>query len=97
MSYHLKAITREEHLSFVRACASVSHFCPRARSSTGPRWIWNTPEPPAFDISDRLRRMGWQQNEPGGEDRFAADQPRYVLPPRAAAAAQWRRCACRGV
>ena len=35
-------------------------------------------EPRAFDIADRLRRMGWQQTEPGGEDGFAAGQPRYV-------------------
>lgn len=36
-------------------------------------------EPRAFDIADRLRRMGWQQTEPGGEDGFAAGQPRYVF------------------
>ncbi|MFE5739846.1 lipid II:glycine glycyltransferase FemX [Streptomyces celluloflavus] len=36
-------------------------------------------EPGAFDIADRLRRMGWQQTEPGGEDGFAAGQPRYVF------------------
>lgn len=36
--------------------------------------------PQAFDVADRLRRMGWQQNEPGGEDGgFAAGQPRYVF------------------
>lgn len=38
-----------------------------------------TYEPRAFDIADRLRRMGWQQTEPGGEDGFAAGQPRYVF------------------
>ncbi|WP_189310974.1 lipid II:glycine glycyltransferase FemX [Streptomyces brasiliensis] len=36
-------------------------------------------EPPAVDVADRLRRMGWQQAEPGGEDGFAAGQPRYVF------------------
>ncbi|WP_234534760.1 lipid II:glycine glycyltransferase FemX [Streptomyces shenzhenensis] len=36
-------------------------------------------EPRAFDLADRLRRMGWQQTEPGGEDGFAAGQPRYVF------------------
>jgi lipid II:glycine glycyltransferase (peptidoglycan interpeptide bridge formation enzyme) len=36
-------------------------------------------EPTAFDIADRLRRMGWQQTEPGGDDGFAAGQPRYVF------------------
>ncbi|NEA68552.1 peptidoglycan bridge formation glycyltransferase FemA/FemB family protein [Streptomyces sp. SID12488] len=36
-------------------------------------------EPRAFDIADRLRRMGWQQTEPGNEDGFAAGQPRYVF------------------
>ncbi|TBO57226.1 peptidoglycan bridge formation glycyltransferase FemA/FemB family protein [Streptomyces kasugaensis] len=36
-------------------------------------------EPGAFDIADRLHRMGWQQTEPGGEDGFAAGQPRYVF------------------
>ncbi|WP_328318656.1 lipid II:glycine glycyltransferase FemX [Streptomyces sp. NBC_00388] len=36
-------------------------------------------EPRAADIADRLRRMGWQQTEPGGEDGFAAGQPRYVF------------------
>ncbi|MGW3493834.1 lipid II:glycine glycyltransferase FemX [Streptomyces sp. NPDC001020] len=36
-------------------------------------------EPRAFDIADRLRRMGWQQTEAGGEDGFAAGQPRYVF------------------
>ncbi|WP_028801354.1 lipid II:glycine glycyltransferase FemX [Streptomyces sp. 142MFCol3.1] len=36
-------------------------------------------EPGASDIADRLRRMGWQRTEPGGEDGFAAGQPRYVF------------------
>ncbi|MFE9998192.1 lipid II:glycine glycyltransferase FemX [Streptomyces avermitilis] len=36
-------------------------------------------EPRAFDVADRLRRMGWQQTEPAGEDGFAAGQPRYVF------------------
>ncbi|MET8398981.1 peptidoglycan bridge formation glycyltransferase FemA/FemB family protein [Streptomyces sp900116325] len=36
-------------------------------------------EPRAFDIADRLRAMGWRQTEPGGEDGFAAGQPRYVF------------------
>ncbi|SER02335.1 Lipid II:glycine glycyltransferase (Peptidoglycan interpeptide bridge formation enzyme) [Streptomyces sp. yr375] len=36
-------------------------------------------EPRAFDIADRLRRAGWEQTEPGGEDGFAAGQPRYVF------------------
>ena len=36
-------------------------------------------EPQAFGIADRLRRMGWQQTEPGAEDGFAAGQPRYVF------------------
>ncbi|HBF83156.1 MAG TPA: peptidoglycan bridge formation protein FemAB [Streptomyces sp.] len=38
-----------------------------------------THQPRAFDIADRLRRMGWRQTEPGGEDGFAAGQPRYVF------------------
>ncbi|WP_328545509.1 lipid II:glycine glycyltransferase FemX [Streptomyces platensis] len=38
-----------------------------------------TYEPRAFDVADRLRRMGWQQTEPGSEDGFAAGQPRYVF------------------
>ncbi|MEH0639437.1 lipid II:glycine glycyltransferase FemX [Streptomyces bottropensis] len=33
----------------------------------------------AFDIAERLRRSGWRQTEPGGEDGFAAGQPRYVF------------------
>ncbi|MFI8094059.1 lipid II:glycine glycyltransferase FemX [Streptomyces sp. NPDC086080] len=36
-------------------------------------------EPRAFDLADRLRRMGWQQTEPGGEDGFAAGQPQYAF------------------
>ena len=36
-------------------------------------------EPGAQDIADRLRRSGWRQTEPGGEDGFAAGQPRYVF------------------
>ncbi|MFJ3304575.1 lipid II:glycine glycyltransferase FemX [Streptomyces sp. NPDC086549] len=36
-------------------------------------------EPHAFDIADRLRRMGWRQTEPGTEEGFAAGQPRYVF------------------
>ncbi|WP_405525625.1 aminoacyltransferase [Streptomyces canus] len=36
-------------------------------------------EPRAFGIADRLRRAGWQQTEPGGDDGFAAGQPRYVF------------------
>ncbi|MFE7315965.1 lipid II:glycine glycyltransferase FemX [Streptomyces sp. NPDC057555] len=36
-------------------------------------------EPGASDVADRLRRMGWQQTEPGAEDGFAAGQPRYVF------------------
>jgi lipid II:glycine glycyltransferase (peptidoglycan interpeptide bridge formation enzyme) len=36
-------------------------------------------EPSALGLADRLRRMGWQRAEPGGEDGFAAGQPRYVF------------------
>lgn len=36
-------------------------------------------EPRAFDVADRLRRLGWQQGEVGGEDGFSAGQPRYVF------------------
>jgi lipid II:glycine glycyltransferase (peptidoglycan interpeptide bridge formation enzyme) len=32
----------------------------------------------AADLAGRLRRMGWRQSEPGGEDGFAVGQPRYV-------------------
>ncbi|MFG2319376.1 lipid II:glycine glycyltransferase FemX [Streptomyces tendae] len=35
-------------------------------------------EPGAEDIAERLRRMGWRRTEPGGEDGFAAGQPRHV-------------------
>ncbi|MFH9084480.1 lipid II:glycine glycyltransferase FemX [Streptomyces sp. NPDC017673] len=33
---------------------------------------------PGLDLAERLRRMGWQWTEPGGEEGFAAGQPRYV-------------------
>ncbi|MBR8642276.1 peptidoglycan bridge formation glycyltransferase FemA/FemB family protein [Streptomyces tuirus] len=36
-------------------------------------------DPRAGQVADALRRMGWQQTEPGGEDGFAAGQPRYVF------------------
>ncbi|MEY2245185.1 lipid II:glycine glycyltransferase FemX [Streptomyces sp. SAS_267] len=36
-------------------------------------------EPGAAEIAERLRAMGWQRTEPGGEDGFAAGQPRYVF------------------
>lgn len=36
-------------------------------------------DPAAADIAGRLRTMGWQRTEPGGEDGFAAGQPRYVF------------------
>ncbi|MEV6509684.1 peptidoglycan bridge formation glycyltransferase FemA/FemB family protein [Streptomyces sp. NPDC051642] len=36
-------------------------------------------EPRAYEVADRLRRAGWQQTEAGGEDGFAAGQPRYVF------------------
>ncbi|MFF8861554.1 lipid II:glycine glycyltransferase FemX [Streptomyces sp. NPDC015139] len=32
----------------------------------------------AVDLAARLRRMGWRQSEAGGEEGFAAGQPRYV-------------------
>ncbi|MFR9723525.1 lipid II:glycine glycyltransferase FemX [Streptomyces sp. MS19] len=35
-------------------------------------------EPRAFEVSDRLRRMGWQQGEDGGAG-FGDVQPRYVF------------------
>ncbi|MEU9286343.1 peptidoglycan bridge formation glycyltransferase FemA/FemB family protein [Streptomyces sp. NPDC048275] len=38
-----------------------------------------TYESRAFDVAERLRGMGWQQTEAGGEDGFAAGQPRYVF------------------
>ncbi|MPY46657.1 aminoacyltransferase, partial [Streptomyces phyllanthi] len=33
----------------------------------------------AAAVADRLRAMGWRQTDPGGEDGFAAGQPRYVF------------------
>ncbi|MEV6017652.1 MULTISPECIES: peptidoglycan bridge formation glycyltransferase FemA/FemB family protein [unclassified Streptomyces] len=36
-------------------------------------------EPGAAEIAERLRAMGWKRTEPGGEDGFAAGQPRYVF------------------
>ncbi|MFF4957428.1 lipid II:glycine glycyltransferase FemX [Streptomyces sp. NPDC001222] len=36
-------------------------------------------DPGAAELADRLRRMGWRQTDPGGEDGFAAGQPRYVF------------------
>jgi lipid II:glycine glycyltransferase (peptidoglycan interpeptide bridge formation enzyme) len=36
-------------------------------------------EPRAFEVVDRLRRMGWQQEDPDGEGGFGASQPRYVF------------------
>ncbi|MFF4254189.1 lipid II:glycine glycyltransferase FemX [Streptomyces sp. NPDC001663] len=36
-------------------------------------------EPGALDVADRLRAAGWKQTEPGGEEGFAAGQPRYVF------------------
>lgn len=36
-------------------------------------------EPRALDVAERLRGGGWRQAEPGGEDGFAAGQPRYVF------------------
>lgn len=36
-------------------------------------------DPRAADVADGLRRAGWRQSEPGGEDGFAAGQPRYVF------------------
>ncbi|MFC7263657.1 lipid II:glycine glycyltransferase FemX [Streptomyces lutosisoli] len=38
-----------------------------------------TYESAAFGVAERLRSMGWQQTEAGGEDGFAAGQPRYVF------------------
>ena len=35
-------------------------------------------EPRAFELADRLRRMGWQQGEDGGAG-FGDVQPRYVF------------------
>ncbi|MFC3573060.1 lipid II:glycine glycyltransferase FemX [Streptomyces yaanensis] len=54
-----------------------------AIADPGARRLGDVPatehEPGADGIADRLRRMGWQQSEPGGEDGFAAGQPRYVF------------------
>ncbi|MER5517131.1 lipid II:glycine glycyltransferase FemX [Streptomyces sp. NPDC002763] len=36
-------------------------------------------EPRALELGDRLRRMGWRQAAAGGEEGFAAGQPRYVF------------------
>ncbi|MGW0822159.1 lipid II:glycine glycyltransferase FemX [Streptomyces sp. NPDC002845] len=36
-------------------------------------------DPRAEAVADRLRRMGWERTELGGEDGFAAGQPRYVF------------------
>ncbi|MFD7875585.1 lipid II:glycine glycyltransferase FemX [Streptomyces sp. NPDC059766] len=36
-------------------------------------------EPLAEGVADRLRRMGWRRAAAGGEDGFAAGQPRYVF------------------
>ncbi|MEV6616743.1 peptidoglycan bridge formation glycyltransferase FemA/FemB family protein [Streptomyces sp. NPDC051051] len=36
-------------------------------------------EAPALGVAERLRGAGWRQTEPGGEDGFAAGQPRYVF------------------
>lgn len=33
----------------------------------------------ATAVADALRRTGWRQPDPGGEDGFAAGQPRYVF------------------
>ncbi|MFJ3655187.1 lipid II:glycine glycyltransferase FemX [Streptomyces nigra] len=35
-------------------------------------------EPRAAEIEERLRDAGWERSEPGGEEGFAAGQPRYV-------------------
>ncbi|MFI1363056.1 lipid II:glycine glycyltransferase FemX [Streptomyces griseochromogenes] len=35
-------------------------------------------EPRAGELAERLRRLGWRQAEPGGEEGFAVGQPRYV-------------------
>ncbi|MBU6532603.1 lipid II:glycine glycyltransferase FemX [Streptomyces sp. NPDC057245] len=35
-------------------------------------------EPGADDVAEELRRLGWRRTESGGEDGFAAGQPRYV-------------------
>ncbi|MEV7032622.1 peptidoglycan bridge formation glycyltransferase FemA/FemB family protein [Streptomyces sp. NPDC093272] len=36
-------------------------------------------EPGALALAERLRRLGWRQAADGGEDGFAAGQPRYVF------------------
>ncbi|MER7839320.1 peptidoglycan bridge formation glycyltransferase FemA/FemB family protein [Streptomyces sp. NPDC096040] len=36
-------------------------------------------DPRALELGERLRRMGWRQAEAGGEEGFAAGQPRYVF------------------
>ncbi|MGM9379865.1 lipid II:glycine glycyltransferase FemX [Streptomyces antibioticus] len=36
-------------------------------------------EPGALAVAERLRGAGWRQAEAGGEDGFAAGQPRYVF------------------
>ncbi|MET9761405.1 peptidoglycan bridge formation glycyltransferase FemA/FemB family protein [Streptomyces sp. NPDC006372] len=36
-------------------------------------------DPGADQVADILRRTGWRRTEPGGEDGFAAGQPRYVF------------------
>jgi lipid II:glycine glycyltransferase (peptidoglycan interpeptide bridge formation enzyme) len=36
-------------------------------------------EPRAFEVVDRLRKMGWQQNEDEDSGGFSAGQPRYVF------------------
>ncbi|MGV9938869.1 lipid II:glycine glycyltransferase FemX [Streptomyces sp. NPDC003401] len=36
-------------------------------------------EAAALGVAERLRGAGWRQTEPGGEDGFAAGQPRYVF------------------
>ena len=36
-------------------------------------------DPAAAEIAARLRAAGWRQAEPGGEDGFAAGQPRHVF------------------
>lgn len=33
----------------------------------------------AAEVAERLLRAGWRQSDPGGEDGFAAGQPRYVF------------------
>ncbi|MFJ9720498.1 lipid II:glycine glycyltransferase FemX [Streptomyces sp. NPDC101213] len=38
-----------------------------------------TTEAPALAVAERLRGAGWRRAEPGGEDGFAAGQPRYVF------------------